>query len=658
MTTLDNLKMFVKLLGSFLLIALICAVVGGVGWRGTSRLAGAIHEVAEVRLPSVRGLALMRNGLNVIKAAERTLLVGRLSPDARTQQMQNIQEGWKGYEQGKAIYAPLPQTPQEAALWKNYLADFDRWQIEHKKLLETLGRVKGDDAAALDQAINIALGSEQQASRKMSASLQEVIALNLKLADKAGHEGEATAASSMQMSLFTVIGGVLLAIALGLVLSRSIQSPLNRTVTMLDELSKGHLGQRLRMQRRDEIGQMARAMDAFADHLQNSLVAALEKMAKGDLSVAVKLADSKDNIGAALKKTLDDLNSTVCGIAQAGEQVNAASGEVSSASQSLSQGATQQAAAIEEITSSMTEIASQTKINAENAEEANRLAGKATAVAREGNERMQLMTEAMGEISNAGQSISKIIKVIDEIAFQTNLLALNAAVEAARAGQHGKGFAVVAEEVRNLAARSAKAAAETAELIEGSVGKTRRGTELAEQTAASLKEIVSSVQQVGSLLENIATASREQAMGISQTHDALNQVDLVTQSNTANAEESAAAAEELSSQAEQMRMLVGTFTLRCDGLRGESFAIPAAPGRTAPPAGKAPTRDIPRKPRSLPSPSPRKAAAAFASKSPSRRAPSPVRTEPEPVWGEGAPSAAPVDPAKIIALDDAEFGKY
>ena len=277
------------------------------------------------------------------------------------------------------------------------------------------------------------------------------------------------------------------------------------------------------------------------------------------------IAFSSARVRATLTKQVRDLT-------DGSAQVDQAATQVSSASQTLAEGSGQQAASIEETSSSLEEMASMTKRNAENAQKSNELAREARAAADRGASDMQAMNQAMEAIKVSSDDIAKIIKTIDEIAFQTNILALNAAVEAARAGEAGMGFAVVAEEVRNLAQRSAQAAKETAAKIEGAILKTSQGVHISQKVATALNDIVIKTRQVNELVSEVAGASQEQTQGITQINTAVGQMDKVTQSNAASAEESAAAAQELNAQAGLMKQAVQKLT----ELAGDNVTATAA----------------------------------------------------------------------------------
>ncbi|HYP16477.1 MAG TPA: methyl-accepting chemotaxis protein [Opitutus sp.] len=275
-------------------------------------------------------------------------------------------------------------------------------------------------------------------------------------------------------------------------------------------------------------------------------------------------------------------------------QVTSASGEVSSASQSLAQGASEQAASLEETSASIEELSSMTKRNAESAQQTKELSNQTRVAADTCAEDMQAMNTAMDEIKTSSSDISKIIKTIDEIAFQTNILALNAAVEAARAGEAGMGFAVVAEEVRSLAQRSAQSAKETAAKIEVAISKSEHGVRISGKVAESLGQIVDKARKVDTLVAEIATASQEQSQGIAQVNTTVGQMDKVTQSNAGNAEETAAAAEELSAQAVAMQDAVADLRRLIDGGHPTKATTPTTTAKATAPAtprhGKPATR--------------------------------------------------------------------
>ncbi len=346
----------------------------------------------------------------------------------------------------------------------------------------------------------------------------------------------------------------------------AVIEPVNEASLVLREMAKGNLHIFMKGEYLGDHAELKNSINTTIENMQNyvsDISNILSEIGNGNLNLTVT-GDYKGDfveIKNSLNNIIISLNQVLGNISEAAEQVSSGSRQVSDGSQTLSQGSTEQASAIEELTASMAEIADQTKQNAVNANQANQFAEDAKENAIKGNQQMKEMLNSMAEINDSSANISKIIKVIDDIAFQTNILALNAAVEAARAGQHGKGFAVVAEEVRNLAARSAEAARNTTDLIEGSIQKVTTGTVLANNTADALNDIVNMVEKAADLVGNIAEASNVQASGVSQINKGIEQVSQVVQNNSATAEESAAASEELSGQAELLKNMVERFKL-------------------------------------------------------------------------------------------------
>ena len=310
----------------------------------------------------------------------------------------------------------------------------------------------------------------------------------------------------------------------------------------------------------DEFGEMIDEYQQVIENIRAQTKIANE-VANGNLTVVVTPKSERDTMGIALKKMVDKNYHALSSINDAAYQVLTSSSQVASASEALAQGSTEQASAIEQITASINDVSDKTRENAAEADKAAGLMRDAIVNVEKGAEDMQEMMEAMQEINASSESISKIIKVIDDIAFQTIILALNAAVEAARAGEAGKGFAVVAEEVRNLAAKSAAAASETAELIEDSIAKVEAGSQIATATSEAIEQITRVVQESEKLVGTIAEASNYQATAISQVNQAIEQVSQVVQNNSATSEECAAASIELSNQSGKMTDLISIFDL-------------------------------------------------------------------------------------------------
>ena len=388
-------------------------------------------------------------------------------------------------------------------------------------------------------------------------------------------EIEEATLTTLKVGVVTGIAAILLTIIFLLfIISKIVRPivPLTEAALMIETgVIDGEVSEHLsEIKSKDEIGMLAKSIEKAVHSIEHvasdtrKLSAAVEQH---DLTVEVDAAQHNGiyrEIMDVANRMFSQLRSIISEISVAADQVNSGAKLVADTSTALSQGATEQASSIDELSASFEEITSQTTLNAQNAQKTNELTGSIQDDADSGSTRMKEMLLAMEEINASSENIGKIIKVIEDIAFQTNILALNAAVEAARAGQYGRGFAVVAEEVRNLAGQTSKAASETTELIGNSIKKVAAGTKIAGETAGALDKIVEGVAQAGELVGAIAIASHEQAAALEQINEGIMQISQVVQSNAASTEESAAASEELSAQADSLRNSVSIYKLSKD----------------------------------------------------------------------------------------------
>ena len=368
---------------------------------------------------------------------------------------------------------------------------------------------------------------------------------------------------SASLGLFAIIAGL----AICEYITKKLRQPIEEIEIAANKMADGDFDITINYESKDELGILSnsiRQMSNKTKEIINDTVRVLGDVASGNFNVASKVEyiGVFKNIEKSVVRITNDLSETMLQINVASQELDAASEQVANRSQMLSQGATEQASAIQELSATIIEISNKIKDTANNAGEANILSVSAGREVEDGNEQMKQMIKAMEEISFTSNEIGRIIKTIDDIAFQTNILALNAAVEAARAGSAGKGFAVVADEVRNLAAKSAEAAKNTAILIENSIKAVDNGTKIVDHTAQSLQKIVDTTNQTILLVDEIAKASDGQASAISQVTLGVEQISDVVQTNSATAEGSAAASEELSGQAQMLKSLIEDFKLK------------------------------------------------------------------------------------------------
>lgn len=528
MGLISQLSVRTKLLGSFILVCTITGLVGVVGMMKMSQINDMLNTLYERELQGVSYAKEIAWGVAAIGRDARQSVLETDVEAMRTCKSE-VDTRAKRIEELFGKLEPCFVTDEGKVLVKKAQDAFIPFLAKVAEANDLSIQGKNDEAKST-------LAEARAYADQLAGHVDAMVALKEKLAETAYNDSDVAYGSARTMVISFIVGGVILGLGLGYCIARAITIPLTQAVQVLQALAAGDLTVRLNVAAKDEVGQMANA-----------------------LNTAV----------TSMHEALSDVRGVADNVASAAQQLAAAS-------QQISTGAQEQASSLEETASSLEEITVTIKQNADNADQANQLSARSRDVAEKGGKVVGDAVSGMQEINAASKRIADIITAIDEIAFQTNLLALNAAVEAARAGEQGRGFAVVAGEVRNLAQRSAGAAKEIKGLIQDSVRKVEIGTDLVNQSGESLNEIISSVKRVTDIVSEISAASREQATGIEQVNRAVSQMDQVTQENASQTEELSGTAEGLSGQAEGLQDLVRRFKLEGQGEKRSSTTRVAA----------------------------------------------------------------------------------
>jgi methyl-accepting chemotaxis protein len=525
-----NLKISAKLLSGFVLVATIAAIVGWFGITELKNIASEdkkLYETATVPLGQLENIGVAFLNMRIcVRDALRTSDPAIMGEKERKIEslVAVAEEQFKGYE--KTLV-----SDEDIRL-------FEEFKVSYKSAYEnTIKVVQLNKNGQNVEAEALMKGDAYVAATRSDELLSKMVNRNI-ATGKNISDSNTTVANSSTMTMLLIIGfAVLMAIGLGLFISRIISKPVNNLVEIADQLSLGDIEVNVVVESKDEIGKL---MESFGNMIDTTREQAkiTEMLSNGDLTYNVKIKSEKDVLGKSLYNMVEKLKEVVESVKVASENVASGSQELSANSEQMSQGATEQAAAAEEASSSMEQMTSNIKQNADNAQQTEKIALKSSEDAKEGGKAVIETADAMKEI--AGK-----ISIIEEIARQTNLLALNAAIEAARAGEHGKGFAVVASEVRKLAERSQTAAAEINKLSASSI-------KVAEKAGELLTKIVPDIQRTSELVQEITASSNEQNSGAEQINSAIQQLNQVIQQNASASEEMASTAEELTSQSEQL----------------------------------------------------------------------------------------------------------
>ena len=469
----------------------------------------------------------------------------------------------KNRDIGKATMASIGLSDEEQQLLDSMTSLSDSLVPLEEAAMQNVS------AGRLDEAINYVYGDEYSSSTEQIHSLRDQFLTAIEERTTARINTMETARIVLEIILFAFIACTVGAQILSLVMIRKrVIAPIKKIEQEMEEIASGDLASHVALEPdTSEIGRLIEALlntkqiltEYISDISQN-----LSSMAKGDMAIDINLEYIGDfkPIKESLVQIVQSMNSTLSQLEQAAKEVTNGSEQIAGGAQALAQGSTQQASSVQELASTIVDISSQIRETASQAQDASQQVESAGQELNNSNQYMNQMMEAMDQINATSSEIGKIVKTIEDIAFQTNILALNAAVEAARAGEAGKGFAVVADEVRNLAGKSAEAAQSTTQLIEDCLHAIENGTTIANTTAESLNSANDMAHRAVEIVNQISERANQQAEDMLQATEGVNQISDVISTNSATAQESAAASEELSSQANLLKHLVNNFHLR------------------------------------------------------------------------------------------------
>ncbi len=559
---MKNLTINMKLIVGFGIVLVLLLLSMGISMLSINRTIEQMDLYADFTVPNMDGLWSMRRNM---ASVQRHFLRALAMDDA-----QSIKN-----ELDLATADAQPVHTALAAYAANQRnAGLDEQIQSIKAMLDSAASIRSEYTALVTESTEESLKKARELYiqryapilDKVEETLEKFGEIESQQAQAQHEAGEAVENQAWILLIIAAAISILLTVAVSLAIRKSILNPVREIENVYAEMAKGNMQAEISYDSRDELGSMARSIkktNALLVGYISDISKKLGQMSNGDMQINVDMDYIGDfaAIKQAMQSTAAALNHTLLTINTAAEQVSTGAAQVAGGAQALATGSTEQASSVEELSASIAKIAGQAAQNSANVKGAAQYVEQAVANVKDGSEHMAKLTEAMANIGSASDQITNITKVIEDIAFQTNILALNAAIEAARAGNAGKGFAVVADEVRNLAAKSAEAAKQTAELIHRSAVTVEEGTQITARTAQILQNVKEKANLVNESIVKIDQASLEQAAAIDQIRQGLDQVSAVVQTNAATAEENSATSEEMSAQAATLREEVGKFKL-------------------------------------------------------------------------------------------------